>query len=162
MTQGGCRKWGSAATAERLLASVSASRFISRGTQDNLMSANSLTRRPAFTHRSLRCSGWSVPVAVDSVDYECRVGEEPDSIDPVTAGQLKTGNESFVLRFMMVPSPSDPLRYLISITVLMVLQHDFDCCRTRGSLLRRYPAVDLEDVEPPLRRGILPRLHPWL
>jgi hypothetical protein len=41
-----------------LLASVSASRFISRGTQDNLMSAHSLTRRPAFTHRSLRCSGW--------------------------------------------------------------------------------------------------------
>jgi hypothetical protein len=63
--------------------------------------------------------GLEVPVAVDSVDYECRVGEDPDSIDPVTAGQLKTGNESFVLRFMMVPSPSDPLRYLIYITVLI-------------------------------------------
>jgi len=46
--------------------------------------------------------GLEVPVAVDSVDDECRVGEDPDSIDPVTAGELKTGNESFVLRFMMV------------------------------------------------------------
>jgi len=54
--------------------------------------------------------GLEVPVAVDSVDDECRVGEDPDSIDPVTAGELKTGNESFVLRFMMVFSPSDLLR----------------------------------------------------
>jgi hypothetical protein len=44
--------------------------------------------------------GLEVPVAVDSVDYECRVGEDPDSIYPVTAGQLKTGNESLVLRFI--------------------------------------------------------------
>ena len=51
-----------------------------------------------------------VPVAVDSVDDKCRVGEDPDSIDPVIAGQLKTGNGDPVLRFMMVCSPSDPLR----------------------------------------------------
>ena len=102
-------------------------------------------------------------VAVDNVDHECRVGEDPDSIDPVTAGQLKTGNESFVLRFMMISSPSDPLRYLIYIPVLMILQHDSDCCRTRGlTLLSLYSAVGFEDVEPRLRRGILPRLHSWL
>jgi hypothetical protein len=107
--------------------------------------------------------GLEVPVAVDSVDDECRGGEDPDSIDPVTAGELKTGNESFVLRFMMVVSPSDLIRYLIYITVLMVLQHDCDCCRPRGlSLLRRYSAVGLEDVERRPRRGILPRLHSWL
>ena len=126
------------------------------------MSANSFEEETCLHAQVFEVLGLEVPVAVDRVDYECRVGEDPDSIDPVTAGQLKTGNESFVLRFMMVPSPSDRLRYLIYITVLMVLQHDSDCCRTRGSLLRRYPAVDLEDVEPPLRRGILPRLHPWL
>jgi hypothetical protein len=62
--------------------------------------------------------GLEVLVAVDSVDHECRVGEDPDSIDPVTARQLKTGDESFVLRFMMVSSPSDPLRYLIYIRYL--------------------------------------------
>ena len=107
--------------------------------------------------------GLEVPVAVDSVDHECRVGEDPDSIDPVTTGQLQTGNESFVLRFMMVSSQSDPLRYLSYITVLMVLKHDSDCCRPRGlTLLSRYSAVGFEDVEPRLRRGILPRLHSWL
>ena len=39
-------------------------------------------------------------------------------------------------------------------------QHDSDCCRTRGlTVLSRYSAVGFEDVEPRLRRGILPELH---
>jgi hypothetical protein len=73
------------------------------------MSANSLTRRPAFTHRSLRCPGWRFQSPFDRVDHERRVREDPDSIDPVAAGQLKTGNESFVLRFIVVSRPSDLL-----------------------------------------------------
>ena len=112
------RRLGLAAAAERSACSVLRSAVHFRGTQDNWMSANSLTRRPAFAHRSLRCSGWRFQSPLAVLTTECRVGEDPDSIDPVTAGELKTGNESFVLRFMMVPSPSDRLRYLIYITVL--------------------------------------------
>jgi hypothetical protein len=57
--------------------------------------------------------GLEIPVAVDGVDHECRVEEHPDLINPIAASKLETFDESFVLCFVMVSSPSDSLRYLI-------------------------------------------------
>ena len=98
--------------------------------------------------------GLEVPVAVDGVDDECRVEEHPDPINPMTASKLETFDESFVLCFVMIPSPSDSLRYLIDITVLRVFQHHPDRGRTRGlTLFSGYSAVGLQHVEAGLRPG---------
>jgi hypothetical protein len=67
--------------------------------------------------------GLDLPVAIDRVDHERRVEEHPDSINPMAMSKLQTFDESFVLGYVMTLSPSDPLRYLIYITVLRVVEH---------------------------------------
>ena len=133
------------AAASALLASASASTFISRGTQQIFLSANSSTRTHAIVHSALRCSALELRVAVDGVDHECRVEEHPDPINPMAASKLETFDESFVLCYVLAPSPSDSLRYLIYITVLRVFQHHPD--RGRAARGLGYSAVGFQHVE---------------
>lgn len=97
--------------------------------------------------------GVDLPVIVDGVDDERRVGEHPYPIDPMATSKLETFDESFVLRYVVVPHPSDLLRQLIDITVLRIFQHHSDRGRTRGTVVGGYPAVGLQHVEAGLRRG---------
>lgn len=67
---------------------------------------------------------------------------------------VRPSDESFVLCFVMIRSPSDSLRDLIYITVLRVFQQDPDRGLARGlTLLGGYPAVGFQHVEARLRRG---------
>lgn len=95
-----------------------------------------------------------LPLAVDGVDDQRRVEKHPEPINPMATSKLETLDESFVLGFVVVPSPSDFLRDLIHITVLWVFQHDPDRGRTRGlTFLSGYSAVGLQHVEAGLRPG---------
>ena len=137
-----------------LLASASASKFISQGTQTHFEVSELLHENACHRAQIFEVLGLEPPVAVDGVDHECRVEEHPDPINPMAAGKLETFDESFVLCFVMVPSPSDSLRYLIYITVLRVFQHHPIAAVTRGlTLLSGCSGVGLQQVEAALRPG---------